>query len=118
MFHSARGASNLETANPLPQIFLACTASLTTPVRITLVLPSQSSTPQVGCRDVGAAPSLGLTCATLRVIEPSVTPTVTRSARTLQSWSPSGNSYFCHILHLDLTTGLRVQLQAPFGYRD
>ena len=73
MFHSTRGASNLEMANPLPQIFLACTASLTTPVCVSLVLPSQSSTLQVGCRDVGAAPSLRLTCATLCIMEPSVT---------------------------------------------
>jgi len=39
---------------------------------------------------------------------------VTHSAHTLQSRSPSGNSFFCHVLHLDLTTGLRVQLQAPY----
>ena len=73
MFHSARGASNLEMANPLPQIFLACTASLTTSVHITLILPFQSSTPQVEYRDVGAVLSLGLTCATLHLMEPSVT---------------------------------------------
>ena len=73
MFHSARDASNLEMANPLPQIFLACTASLTTSVHITLILPFQSSTPQVEYRDVGAVLSLGLTCTTFRITEPSVT---------------------------------------------
>src|ERR1043165_9808895 len=109
MFHIARVSSNLKMANPLTQIFLAFTASLTTPVHVTLVLPSQSSTPQVGCRDVGAAPSLGLTCANLSCNGTFCEPAVTRSAYSLQGWSPSRNSYFCHILHLDLATGLRVQ---------
>ena len=39
---------------------------------------------------------------------------VTRSACFLQSWSPFGNSFFHHVLYLDLTTGLRVQLLAPY----
>src|ERR1043165_1842174 len=74
MFHSTRSASNLEMANSLPQIFLACTVSLTTPV----LLPWYYHPNQVLYKldaEMLVLPHLwDLHVQTFCVTEPSVTP--------------------------------------------